>query len=173
MWKYRIVLALIATFAISTVLWAPSASALEKPRTFSLLEVIRGEPTPLGDFSFDFREWRSSYPASTSFEFREVRGRDDLWVAEISVRYDQGSSNFGISILELSGDRIARETIYVTEGWEPPEWRAQWKGSHLKLRFGAWSLEPRYAAFFVASLPVPLHSGHSSTMRSSYIGPGT
>ena len=32
---------------------------------------------------------------------------------------------------------------------------------------------PRHAAFFVASLPVPLHSGHSSTMRSSYMGPGT
>ena len=32
---------------------------------------------------------------------------------------------------------------------------------------------PRHAAFFVASLPVPLHSGHSSTMRPSYMDPGT
>src|ERR1700675_4288236 len=37
----------------------------------------------------------------------------------------------------------------------------------------AFSDRPRYAAFFVASLPVPLHSGHSSTRRSSYMGPGT
>jgi hypothetical protein len=36
-----------------------------------------------------------------------------------------GPWNFGVSILELRGDKIARESIYVTEGWEPPEWRAQ------------------------------------------------
>jgi hypothetical protein len=77
----------------------------------------------------NFLQWRANYPASTSVEFREVRGRDDLWVAEISVRYDQGPVNLGISILELRGDKIARETIYVTEGWEPPEWRTQWRAA--------------------------------------------
>jgi hypothetical protein len=35
----------------------------------------------------------------------------------------------GVSILELRGDKIARESIYVTEGWEPPEWRAQWRSA--------------------------------------------
>jgi hypothetical protein len=77
----------------------------------------------------NFREWRSTYPANTSMEIREVRGRDDLWVAEISIRYDEGPRNFGISILEFRGDRIARESIYVAEGWEPPEWRAQWSAA--------------------------------------------
>ena len=28
----------------------------------------------------NFREWRSNYPADTAYEFREVRGRGDLWV---------------------------------------------------------------------------------------------
>jgi hypothetical protein len=41
----------------------------------------------------NFSEWRSSYPASTSFEIREVRGRDDLWVVELVVGYDGGPSN--------------------------------------------------------------------------------
>jgi SnoaL-like domain len=77
----------------------------------------------------NFREWRSNYPASTSVEFREIRGRDDLWVAEISIRYDEGPRNFGVSILEFRGDKITRESIYVTEGWEPPEWRAQWRAA--------------------------------------------
>jgi hypothetical protein len=77
----------------------------------------------------NFREWRASYPASTTFEIREVRGREDLWVAEISVSYDQGPWNYGVSILELRGDRIARESIYVTEGWEAPEWRARWRAA--------------------------------------------
>jgi hypothetical protein len=77
----------------------------------------------------NLREWRSSYPAETRVEFREIRGRDDLWVAELSISYDQDAANFGLSILEFRGDRIARETIYVTEGWEAPEWRAQWRSA--------------------------------------------
>jgi SnoaL-like domain len=75
----------------------------------------------------NFREWRSNYPAATGFDFREVRGRDDFWVVELLVSYDDGAPSFGVSILELRGDKIARETIYVTEGWDPPEWRAQWR----------------------------------------------
>jgi SnoaL-like domain len=77
----------------------------------------------------NFREWRSNYPANTTFEFREIRGRDDLWVVELSVTYDGGPRSFGVSIHELRGDKIARETIYVAEGWEPPAWRAQWRSA--------------------------------------------
>ena len=76
-----------------------------------------------------FREWRSQYPADTSFEFREIRGCDDVWVVELTVRYDGGAENFGVSIYEFRGDRIARETIYVGEGWDPPEWRAKWRAA--------------------------------------------
>jgi hypothetical protein len=75
----------------------------------------------------NIREWRSIYPASTSFELREIRGRDDLWVVELSIRYDQGPEHFGVSVLVLREDRIARETIYVAEGFEAPEWRAPWR----------------------------------------------
>lgn len=32
-----------------------------------------------------------------------------------------------LSILELRGEQIACESIYVTEGFEAPEWRAQWR----------------------------------------------
>jgi SnoaL-like protein len=77
----------------------------------------------------NLREWRSNYPASTSVEFREIRGRADLWVAELSIRYDQGPWNLGVSILEFRGDKIARESIYITETWEAPEWRAQWRSA--------------------------------------------
>ncbi len=75
----------------------------------------------------NFRQWRSSYPASTAVEFREVRGRDDLWVAEITISYDGGTPKFGVSILEFRGEKIARESIYVAEAWEAPEWRARWR----------------------------------------------
>jgi hypothetical protein len=64
----------------------------------------------------NLREWRSNYPASTSVEFREIRGRADLWVVELSISYDGDPAHFGVSILEFRGNKIARESIYVTEG---------------------------------------------------------
>jgi SnoaL-like domain len=77
----------------------------------------------------NMREWRTGYPASTTVDVREVRGEGDHWVAEISIRYDDGPWNFGISILEFRDDKIARESIYITEGWEAPEWRARWRAA--------------------------------------------
>jgi ketosteroid isomerase-like protein len=75
----------------------------------------------------NFREWRSQYPAETSFEIGEVRGEDDVWVMELTVTYDGGPKNYGVSIYELRAEKIARETIYVAEGFDPPEWRARWR----------------------------------------------
>jgi ketosteroid isomerase-like protein len=77
----------------------------------------------------NFREWRSNYPEDTSFEFTEVRGEGDTWVAELTVSYGGGPKNYGVSILELRDGKIARESIYVTEGWDPPEWRARWRAA--------------------------------------------
>jgi hypothetical protein len=51
-WSYRIVLALVVALVVSVAFWAAAASALEQPRTFSLLEVDATE-APLGDFTFD------------------------------------------------------------------------------------------------------------------------
>jgi hypothetical protein len=77
----------------------------------------------------NFREWRSNYPTSTRVEFRDVRGEGDHWVAELAISYGDGPPSFGVSILELRGGKIARESIYVTEGWEAPEWRARWRSA--------------------------------------------
>jgi SnoaL-like domain len=77
----------------------------------------------------NLREWRSDYPADTSVEFREIRGRGDFWVVELSISYDRGPENFGVSILEFRNEKIARESIYVTEAFEPPEWRARWRAA--------------------------------------------
>jgi hypothetical protein len=77
----------------------------------------------------NLKGWRRGYPAAVTYEIREVRGAGDVWVAELTIRYDEGPQNFGVSILELRGEKIARESIYVAEGWEPPEWRAQWRAA--------------------------------------------
>lgn len=75
----------------------------------------------------NFKAWRSIYPASVEFRIRRLRGQGDLWVAENSISYDGGPWNYTCSILEFRGDKVARETIYITQGWDPPEWRARWR----------------------------------------------
>jgi hypothetical protein len=75
----------------------------------------------------NFREWRRSYPATkVEFDVRRVRGGGDVWVVELRIRYDGGPWNYGVEILEFRGDKVSRETIYVMDGWEAPEWRSQW-----------------------------------------------
>ncbi|WP_319463456.1 nuclear transport factor 2 family protein [Micromonospora sp. RTP1Z1] len=77
----------------------------------------------------NFREWRRRYPAAVSYELGRVRGGGDVWVAELLVWYDGGPPKYGVDILEFRGDRLARESIYVTDGWEAPAWRAPWRAA--------------------------------------------
>lgn len=73
----------------------------------------------------NFREWRAQYPATKiDFDVRRVRGGGDVWTVELRIRYDDGPVNYGVQILEFRGDKVVRETIYVAEGWEAPEWRS-------------------------------------------------
>jgi hypothetical protein len=85
------------------------ARAHEKYREDAVLEFPQSGERFVG--VENFREWRSSYPASTVVEFREVRGEGDH------------------SVVELRDEKIARESIYVTEPWEAPEWRARWRAA--------------------------------------------
>lgn len=75
----------------------------------------------------NFLAWRQQYPAKLEFRQQRKRGRGDLWVAENLIRYGDGPWNFTVNILEFRGDKVAHETIYVTEGWEAPQWRAKWR----------------------------------------------
>jgi SnoaL-like domain len=74
-----------------------------------------------------FTEWRRQYPAEVSYRLRRVTAREDLVVVELSVSYDGSPWMFGVQLLEFDGDKVARERIYVMEGWEAPEWRAPWR----------------------------------------------
>jgi hypothetical protein len=75
----------------------------------------------------NFRAWRERYPAAVEFRIRRITGSGDVWVRELSVRYDGSPWMLGVAVLEFRGDRIARERIYVTEPWDAPEWRARWR----------------------------------------------
>ena len=77
----------------------------------------------------NFREWRAQYPAAVEFQLRRISGSGDVWVRELSVRYDGGPWMLGVAVLEFRDDRIARERIYVTDPWPAPEWRARWRSA--------------------------------------------
>ncbi len=75
----------------------------------------------------NFKEWRRQYPADVRFRVRRLTVREDLAVVECSVSYNGGPWVFGVQVLEFRDDRVARERVYVAEGWEAPAWRAPWR----------------------------------------------
>jgi SnoaL-like domain len=75
----------------------------------------------------NFKEWRGKYPADVRYRIRRMTVRDDVAVVECSVSYNNGPWQFGVQLLEFRGDKVARERIYVMEGWEAPAWRAPWR----------------------------------------------
>jgi hypothetical protein len=75
----------------------------------------------------NIREWRSRNPGSVSFDIRRIRGAGHIWVAEMTVSYDGGEPRYGVDVLEIRNGKIVRETVYVGEPFDPPEWRAQWR----------------------------------------------
>jgi SnoaL-like domain len=75
----------------------------------------------------NIREWRSRYPGSVAYDIRRIRGAGEVWVAEIDVSYDGGEPRHGVDILEIKDGMISRETVYVGEPFDAPEWRAPWR----------------------------------------------
>ena len=71
--------------------------------------------------------FRLAYPVQLRIEIRRTTGCGDVWVNEGTIRYE-GQPQRVVSIWEFENDRLAHETIYVTELWDAPEWRAQWAG---------------------------------------------
>ena len=74
-----------------------------------------------------FTEWRRQYPAEVRYRVRRITAREDLAVVEVSASDNGGLWQFGVQLLEFRDDKVVRERIYVTEGWEAPQWRARWR----------------------------------------------
>jgi ketosteroid isomerase-like protein len=77
----------------------------------------------------NFKEWRSQYPADVRFRVRRITAREDLVVVEVSVSYNGGPWQYGVQLLEFRDGKVARERIYVMEGWDAPNWRAPWRSA--------------------------------------------
>jgi limonene-1,2-epoxide hydrolase len=69
--------------------------------------------------------FRSAYPDNVTIDVHRIIGRQDLWVNELTLRYDGTPMNV-VSIMEIRDGKIVHERNYYGEPWEPPAWRAQW-----------------------------------------------
>ena len=74
----------------------------------------------------NFLTWRKKYPAKLDFKIRRMTGRGDLWVTENLISYDGSPWMFTLNVLQFRGDKIAREYLYVMEGFEAADWRTPW-----------------------------------------------
>jgi hypothetical protein len=68
---------------------------------------------------------RTNQPSKKRFAVRRIVGSGDLWVTEYVLTYDDKPS-YTVSIMEFSGDNVARETQYFADPFEASTWRAQW-----------------------------------------------
>ena len=68
---------------------------------------------------------RASQPSNKRFTVRRIIGGGDLWVTELILTYD-GKPSYTVSIMEFSGDKVARETQYFADPFPAPAFRAQW-----------------------------------------------
>jgi ketosteroid isomerase-like protein len=68
---------------------------------------------------------RTRQPNNKRFTVRRIIGNGDLWVTEFILSYD-GKPSYTVSIMEFRGDKVARETQYFADPFEPGASRAQW-----------------------------------------------
>jgi SnoaL-like domain len=68
---------------------------------------------------------RSAQPNRKRFTVRRIIGAGDLWVTELVISYDAQPS-YTVSIMEFGDGKVARETQYFGDPFEPGPSRAQW-----------------------------------------------
>ena len=66
---------------------------------------------------------RVAQPNAKRFKVRRIIGRTDLWVTEFILTYD-GRPSYSVSIMEFLDGKVARETQYFGDPFEPGPSRA-------------------------------------------------
>src|SRR4051794_2852767 len=78
----------------------------------------------------NIQESRTVQPNTKRFTVRRIIGSGDLWVTEFVLSYD-GKPSYTVSIMEFRDGRVAHETQYFADGFDPAPSRA-----HLVERVG-------------------------------------
>lgn len=68
---------------------------------------------------------RTLQPDKKRFLIHRIYGRDDLWITEYILIYDERPS-YTISVMEFSDGKVARETQYFADPFDAPAWRSAW-----------------------------------------------
>ncbi|HYB11210.1 MAG TPA: nuclear transport factor 2 family protein [Alphaproteobacteria bacterium] len=68
---------------------------------------------------------RAAQPNFKRFTVRRIVGTGDLWVTEFILTYD-GQPSYSVSVMEFLLGKVARETQYFGDPFEPGPSRAQW-----------------------------------------------
>ncbi len=71
------------------------------------------------------RSSRAAQPNRKRFTVRRIIGTGDLWITELVLTYD-GRPAYTVSIMELVEGKVARETQYFADPFEPGPSRTQW-----------------------------------------------
>ena len=68
---------------------------------------------------------RSVQPNKKRFTVYRISGSGDLWVSELVLTYDN-QPFYTVSIMEFRGVKVAHETQYFADPFEPGESRKKW-----------------------------------------------
>jgi hypothetical protein len=68
---------------------------------------------------------RAAQPNRKRFTVRRIVGAGNLWVTEFILAYD-GRPSYTVSVMEFVDGKVARETQYFADPFEPGPSRAQW-----------------------------------------------
>lgn len=68
---------------------------------------------------------RVAQPNAKRFRVRRIVGTGDLWVTEFILAYD-GRPTHSVSVMEFLDGKVARETQYFADAFEPGPSRAAW-----------------------------------------------
>ena len=67
---------------------------------------------------------REAQPNNKRFSVRRIIGGGDVWISEFILTYD-GRPTYSISIMEFTNGKVAKETQYFGDPFEPGSSRAQ------------------------------------------------
>ena len=73
----------------------------------------------------NIQESRFAQPNKKRFTVRRIIGSGDLWVTDFVLTYD-GQPSYTVSIMEFKDGKVAHETQYFGDAFEPGPSRAQW-----------------------------------------------
>jgi hypothetical protein len=68
---------------------------------------------------------RFAQPNAKRFKVRRIVGAGDLWITEFILAYD-GRPSYSVSVMEFVDGKVARETQYFADAFEPGASRSQW-----------------------------------------------